>query len=740
MNILEFLNDNLIQYQPIDMKIDDSGKKVYKKTKILGSIPSPSDFAKNEELVEARREVMHKYDFLMHDCRSIAILDIDTSEKIDLPENIKNAPYYKSSTKKLPHYFVKLDFKPTKFKYITKYSEKVELLTGQSFANKNSEIFNVENKIPTISQDILQEKPTNKRPYDSFTSFNEDDIFVLLDIVDVKYWSNYNSWFALGCAMKNQGLSFEDFDTYSKTADNYGQTEEKFDEFDGESYRFGTIMYYAMKSNYEEVQKIKNRFITIPQKKIFSNMYEAQETENLKPTPDNIARIFYLAHPNTYVYVKKSYYEYRKYNLLQKIKDSTKIRDTVRKYMVDMILSLLVNVKDGIYRGILKKIKNQLETVIFLKDVIEMMQMRYFMDEDIEFNNNPDIIAFKNGVYDLSSHTFRDANRKEYVTNILNYEYDISVNYEWIEKYISSLFDTEEKKRYVLKHLGSLIQGKNSEETAHFWIGIGRNGKCCLDLLVREALHAYYFPVDDSFYTTPIKDDGRPNTVLVGLQNKRVCMTSETEDIKFITKTFKKLTGNDPISARDLYKGSDDIIQYTPSHKTIIQTNYNPQFTTIDAGLIGRLRLIKFPYQFLDEMQIDKNRRGITQFPVDITLKDKLKGNQAATMNLMIKWYKVYMNEGLKLPQSMIIELDVFKEDIDDVCSWISTNTIVGDYDDNIEIGELYEVFKRDTDINMNRKIFSCNVGRKYEISKTHGKRVVRNLKFNNDRELPILV
>jgi putative DNA primase/helicase len=242
-------------------------------------------------------------------------------------------------------------------------------------------------------------------------------------------------------------------------------------------------------------------------------------------------------------------------------------------------------------------------------------------------------------------------------------------DYEFINDTINGYFKDADTARWFKKHLGSLIEGGNKEETGYFWVGNGRNGKGTIDGLLINTLGSYYYKLHNEFFTVAKKNAGGAEPEILSMKHKRLCMTHEPEgSAKYLTSKFKTNTGNDPMSARAMY--SDLIEQFNPSHKTIIQTNHLPEFTDVDHGLLARLVVINFPFKFCEGDDYEKDNPN--HKPIDQNLKNKLKGKENVFMNFLLNWYNVYKTEGLK-DQSAEIKGAVkeYRKEVDSVKTFL---------------------------------------------------------------------
>jgi phage/plasmid-associated DNA primase len=86
-------------------------------------------------------------------------------------------------------------------------------------------------------------------------------------------------------------------------------------------------------------------------------------------------------------------------------------------------------------------------------------------------------------------------------------------------------------------------------------------------------------------------------------------MTTEPEaDDRLQCGILKKISGGDQVEARTLH--SPHIIKYVPQFTLILQTNAIPRLNKIDGGIQRRLRIIRFPFQFVASPTLPHHRHG----------------------------------------------------------------------------------------------------------------------------------
>ena len=268
MNIIEYCNKNLIKTLPI--RIDITGiKKIYcdansgdnKWEDGMGNF-KVSDFAKYT-LAQCKgltEMYLGETDHIGIDCTNIQQFDIDdiTGNYLDSEhaKECKEYPHFLSLTKKMPHYFIKTDYK--KRKSDTTWDHDILYNGCWGWAKKNTIIQNAECEIPTIQFKSKSKNETevsgifadnlDDLETDSISSFHEFEKRIytkeqLNDIIDKLPESSYecgndNYAFYMICALKKAGASRKQVkDLMMKAGTDFNK------EWFGNSWRQDTSMY-----------------------------------------------------------------------------------------------------------------------------------------------------------------------------------------------------------------------------------------------------------------------------------------------------------------------------------------------------------------------------------------------------------------------------------------------------------------------------------------------------------------
>ncbi len=704
MALIEYLTKQEIRWFPINIKMvkDETGntKKCLEPYKETGYRPTVNDFftLSNEEL-EGRKN--YKYKYIAIDTSVIQQLDIDSVETRDQHQEqgvLDCYPYYLSSRKKLPHVFVKAETESkNKTIYLNQYGMlDSELLNGTwAWAERDAVVVNSNCEIGPF---VVPEGRTQEVFDDYTTEYSSVDVKQILDLIspDVEY----GDWIKIGMSLKNAGFQFDDWLNWSKRGDKFSQRdyckmERNWSGFDRyETVKFGTLCYYAKTHSPEKWKEIKSNLLT---KNEYMFVETLDKNENIQITQKNIGRLFFKQFKDEYVYDDGWFVINPKSGIIMDL--STKMVEVdmfgrLSDYLEDLLMKLIKGADTPEDK---KKYTNMLmktHSTSFLKGAFSFKESAF---KELEFrdklNSKPNIIGFKNGVYDIDTQEFRRGTKEDYVNEYNHFDWTDKTDCEFFNDFLYSLWEDWEMVKWFKKHLGSLYYGGNKEEKVYFWIGKGRNGKGTIDTLIKETLTPQYANMDISYFTSHKKGEGRPEPEVVKLKNKKIVMTTEPDDdVKLISSTIKRISGNDTLSARALYSNKMEYIK--SDFKVVIQTNHKANFTDVDDGLLNRIVCIPFPFQFLDEMAYDftnvRHRRG------DADLKKTLRSKKMEFFNfIMTECIPLYRKEGINDFPPLVQEgNDEYRRSVDEVGYWVKTGLIeTKDKKDKISTADCYDNF-----------------------------------------------
>lgn len=288
--------------------------------------------------------------------------------------------------------------------------------------------------------------------------------------------------------------------------------------------------------------------------------------------------------------------------------------------------------QNTIERGILEaqrnsvtKIYDNLKNIVFKKRILEEAKV-IFYDSKFEekLDSNTLLIGFENGVYDLEEGIKRDGKPDDYITLSTKNEYHKwTPNNPYNEKiftFFSQIIPNEIVRKYFLITLSTCVTGETKEEKLHILTGSGSNGKSLLMDIMYYGLGDYYMSCPITIITKKRGNSNETSPEKVRMKGRRCGVFQETDDGERINVgVMKEFTGGDKILVRDLYKGSNDMLEFKPQMKYFLTCNQLPVVPSIDDGTWRRLRVIDFSSKFTD------NPTKPNEYKIDTTLKKQIK-------------------------------------------------------------------------------------------------------------------
>jgi len=390
---------------------------------------------------------------------------------------------------------------------------------------------------------------------------------------------------------------------------------------------FRSIMYWVRESNPEKYKEIYTDTLDFYVDQV---IYGATGGRTISQDNENVgeeiyAELLYQSFKNEYVCVsvsKNSWYKYcngrwRRDDAGQSLRK--RITDIKRMFMNRINIQQqkgrpLVPTQEGDEeqakaRAMLKrlvKIVNLLGTTKQKENIMKEARCLFY-DQDFvnKLDTNKDIIAFENGVVDFAAGCFRAGRPDDYLSlsTGLNYSELGPQHNELVSEvndFITKLFPEESLREYMWDHLASTMTGHNKRQNAHFYIGVGANGKSALIELMTMVLGEYKADVPSSLIIDRRAKVGGTAPEIVGLQGKRFAVIQEpSKDDVLNEGVFKQLTSaNDPISGRALY--ASDPVTFKAQFKLVVATNYLMKINATDNGTWRRIAVVDFKSLFTD--------------------------------------------------------------------------------------------------------------------------------------------
>jgi P4 family phage/plasmid primase-like protien len=540
---------------------------------------------------------------------------------------------------------------------------------------------------------------------------DEENIRKLLDNLKPERYEDYKYWYPICCVFKNENLNIELFHEFSAKSKKYNR--EEINKFISNlkninsGYSIATLFYYIKEDNYEIFKELNNKR---------NDIYNFITLFN----PIDIGKLYYNLNPDNYIYNGKSaiWYEYNNNNILVKTRGESpsllfSVSEKIQNYLLEQ-RNLQPIPKDEEkkkkYDKLIRAITNaynKMGSSSFSRNIIDFLKSLY-RNDNIEnlIDNNDNLLAFTNGVYDITIKDFRDIRPEDYIMKTTGYPIPKSnpENKKFVEKVLKDIFDNPD---YYLKTT-ALSLFTNKFEKAYIHTGSSRNGKGVLSSALEKALGEYYATVETDFFSS-IPQAGKPNPSLRALKSVRVLCCSEPEDnanTKINNSFFKKLTGRDKFTARALHENQ---IEFIPSCTIHMMCNDIPEFAKPEEAIKRRLNIMEYKYQFVE------NPTEENQKLVDTSIKSTLQQQDYINEFIMIllEYAAKYIHLNvIDPPEDVKKRTNKHFEDINIVMDWLNEKYI---YEKNnnkkdyhkFKCSELRDKFIDFTNNNISLKLFN---------------------------------
>lgn len=613
-----------------------------------------------------------------------------------------------------------------------KYSvgELVELFSIRNKFNKNVNIKKSSNeKLDEIEKIYIKKK---KMPTDGFFINNtnnkinvkntiqhgteiDDDVIdakKLVKLLKPERANSHESWIHVGWALYNiSPMLLQEFISFSKTCTIKSKYEDGCcEKVWSECIRLNRKDGYKIASLHKWVKEDNSKgYSEYKQGKINKILEEG----DIK-TDFDVATVIYEYYKHEFVCAdmeKNIWYQFKgnKWNMIQKAHGlSLKISQEVPKEFAGLYTTYIIKATEGqqqdkdkylikskeIHR-VIQNLKNKP-----FKDRIISEAANLFYNENFirTLNQNPYIIGFDNGIFDLRTGKLRIGEPDDLVSKTVGFDYpDLDENDATVKE-IESFYDKIQPDydvNLLLKcYTASMFEGGNKDQKMVLLIGVGSNGKgTYIDLINGtfgdRSTGGYYDTISPTIFTQKRTGSSNATPELADKFDIRSLGFQEIdEDDQFHLGLMKSMTGQDKIPARPLY---GQPFTYIPLFKLFAAMNTEPVINSDDNGTWRRILKIDFHTVFSSNPKKPNERIG------DPDIREKITGWFPAHAWLLLnKYYPIYKkNGGLEklIPNSVRMSTNKYKNDSNVFIEFINDN-IKNDENSKLEKTVAWIIFK----------------------------------------------
>lgn len=248
--------------------------------------------------------------------------------------------------------------------------------------------------------------------------------------------------------------------------------------------------------------------------------------------------------------------------------------------------------KDGVYIAGKREIEaKMIKHIPTLKDAQRSEVLKYLeiLCSDNYMDNNTNLIAFNNGIYDMTSDKLLDFDPNIIVTNKIPWNFNREAYSELLDKTLDKMACNDKQIRMLLEEsMGYCFYKRNELSKAFFLTGEGANGKSTFLDIIKNVLGKSNTSALD---LNELDERFGTSTMLGKLANVSDDISDEFLQGKAIANLKKIISGNE-IKAE--FKGQD-VFFFEPIIKIFVSANALPRTKSQGFGALKR-RLVIIPF------------------------------------------------------------------------------------------------------------------------------------------------
>jgi putative DNA primase/helicase len=362
-----------------------------------------------------------------------------------------------------------------------------------------------------------------------------------------------------------------------------------------------------------------------------------------------------------------------------------KLKESIKKFV-------LRSETDGRVKAMINQAKTQRGATIFQTD-LDLYKLN-----------------LKNGTLNLKTGLIENHDRKDFITKVINIDYDPKVQCPNWTEFINKIFlGDKELINYIQKSIGYSMTGDANLQCFYILHGNGSNGKGTFIKTIMTLLGDYAGTLNGKSLMEKIGDEGARGDLAV-LEGTRFVSVNELEENKSFDESLMKSMSSgasEPIRVRRMYEEEFNLY---PQFKIWLSTNKLPKIKGSDDGIWRRVRKIPFEHKFSGA---DKD----VYF-----FENKLVPEMSGILNWAIEGCLKWQQEGMDLPEVVKIAVEEYKSDMDKLGGFITECCVVGE---RFRIGasQLYQAYETWCKDNGERSMTSTSFGKSIKNKKIDKKR-----------------
>jgi putative DNA primase/helicase len=297
-----------------------------------------------------------------------------------------------------------------------------------------------------------------------------------------------------------------------------------------------------------------------------------------------------------------------------------------------------------------------------------------------DWNKYPMLLPCLNGAIDLESGKLIQTTPTHMLNMRISIAYDAAAPKpeRWL-RFMEETWPDYEVRDFIHRAVGYSLSGNVREQCYFALFGEGSNGKSTFFRIVNAVLRDFGHTI--KFTALEHNKRGGLTNDIVELSAKRFVVASETnENVQLNEGLVKALTGDDDISARQLYERN---IVFRPEMKLWLGFNHKPVITDQTPGFWRRTRLIEMPMRY----SINDGQDGLPlpDKSLNIALMQELPG----ILKWMVEGCLEWQSRGLSAPDSVREATERYQSENHPLSDFLESNYVV-EQDHWVAVDDVY--------------------------------------------------
>lgn len=287
-----------------------------------------------------------------------------------------------------------------------------------------------------------------------------------------------------------------------------------------------------------------------------------------------------------------------------------------------------------------------------LQNMVKLAECEMHVEAEA-LDAGPWLLNCLNGTVDLRTGELRKHNPNDLITKLAPVHYDPDSCSTLWDRVSRQALPDKQVRDFFQRLVGYTLTGCTGEDIFALIHGPTRTSKGTIQEAIATMLGDYAITAELDMLAQR-NHAGGPRPELVRLRGARMVSIYETSRrLTLSASLIKSLAGSDPVTARSLYR---EPVEFKPSAKIWVATNYPPKVPADDAALWERIRAIPF------EVTIPEKER-------DPSIRSRLQEPEhgAAILAWAVEGCLLWQEDGLRQPAAVREAGRAYRESMDPV-------------------------------------------------------------------------